>query len=158
MSSSATTGRHGWREALAAAPTEARILIVDDDVRIRRSLQRMISRWGYTAEGAGSAEEADVLLGDGRFDACLLDMQLPRMSGLEFLTRALDRDPEMAVLMMTGVDDPDVAIECLNHGARTYVVKPVEIDFLELALRDALAMRTVLVERNDFSETLRGRL
>ena len=61
------------------------------------------------------------------------------------------RDPEMAVIMMTGLDMPEVAIECIDQGARTYLVKPVEVEFLRLALRDALAMRRVLVERNDFA-------
>jgi DNA-binding NarL/FixJ family response regulator len=46
---------------------------------------------------------------------------------------------------------PEVAIECIDQGARTYLVKPVEVEFLRLALRDALAMRRVLVERNDLA-------
>jgi len=71
------------------------------------------------------------------------------MKGVEFLSWALSRDPEMAVIMLTGLDLPEVAIECIDQGARTYLVKPVEADFLRLALRDALAMRSVLVERND---------
>ncbi len=80
---------------------------------------------------------------------CILDIELPRMSGVEFLDWALRRDPEMAVLMLTGMDVPEIAIECINGGARTYLVKPVEVDFLRLALRDALAFRRILVERND---------
>jgi DNA-binding NarL/FixJ family response regulator len=51
--------------------------------------------------------------------------------------------------MLTGLDDPDLALECLDKGARTYLVKPVEADFLRYALRDALAVRNILIERND---------
>ena len=83
--------------------------------------------------------------------ARILDIELPRMSGTEFLAWALKRDPELAVIMLTGIDLPEVAIECMNAGARTYLVKPVEKEFLELALRDALALRRVLVERNDLA-------
>ena len=141
--------RRGWRDVIGAAPTRARILVVDDEADIRRSLQRLITRFGYTVKSAGSAEQADQLLSAERFDLCMLDIELPRMKGVEFLSWALSRDPEMAVIMLTGLDLPEVAVECLDHGARTYLVKPVETDFLRLALRDALAMRKLLVERND---------
>jgi DNA-binding NarL/FixJ family response regulator len=53
--------------------------------------------------------------------------------------------------MLTGLDIPEVAIECMDQGARTYLVKPIEVDFLRLALRDALGLRRVLVERNDLA-------
>lgn len=144
-----TDNRRGWTQAIAEAPARARILVVDDEVEIRRSLQRLVTRFGYTVKSAASAEEADQWLSSERFDVLLLDIELPRMKGVEFLSWALSRDPEMAVIMLTGLDLPEVAIECIDQGARTYLVKPVEADFLRLALRDALAMRSVLVERND---------
>lgn len=102
-------------------------------------------------KAAGSAEEADQWLISERFDLLMLDIELPRMKGVEFLGWALTRDPEMAVIMLTGLDIPEVAIECMDHGARTYLVKPVETEFLRLALKDALAMRKVLVERNELA-------
>jgi len=143
--------RRGWKSVIAEAPQRARVLVVDDEVEVRRSLQRLVNRFGYTAKTAASAEEADQWLTTERFDVCLLDIELPRMKGVEFLSWALSRDPEMAVIMLTGLDLPEVAIECIDHGARTYLVKPVEIDFLRLALRDALAVRRVMVERNDLA-------
>ena len=124
---------------------------MDDEAEVRRGLQRLVTRFGYTAKAAASAEEADQWLSMERFDVCLLDIELPRMKGIEFLGWALRRDPEMAVIMLTGLDLPEVAIECIDHGARSYLVKPVEADFLRLALRDALAVRNLLVERNDLA-------
>ena len=124
---------------------------MDDEVEIRRSLQRLVTRFGYSVRTAASAEEADNWMNTQRFDVCLLDIELPRMKGLEFLGWALGRDPEMAVIMLTGLDLPEVAIECIDQGARTYLVKPVEADFLRLAVRDALAVRKILVERNDLA-------
>jgi len=143
--------RRGWREMIAESPQRARILVVDDEADIRQSLQRLVTRFGYTAKGASSAEEADRWLTSERFDLLLLDIELPRMKGVEFLSWALSRDPEMAVIMLTGLDIPEVAIECMDQGARTYLVKPIEVDFLRLALRDALGLRRVLVERNDLA-------
>ena len=143
--------KRGWRDAIAEAPSRARVLVVDDEPDVRRYLQRLITRFGHTVKSAGSAEEADQRLSSERFALLMLDIMLPRMKGVEFLGWALTRDPEMAVIMLTGLDIPEVAIECIDHGARTYLVKPVETEFLRLALRDALAMRKVLVERNQLA-------
>ncbi len=134
---------------LADAPAGARVLIVEDEAEVRRSLQRLVTGFGYTVRAAASSEEADTWLGSERFEACLLDIELPRMKGVEFLSWALGRDPELAVIMITGLDDPVLAVECIEAGARTYLVKPVEAEFLRLALRDALAVRRLLVDAND---------
>ena len=141
--------RFGWADALAQAPSNVQILVVDDEAHIRESLKRLVSHFGHTVKTAASAEEADQWLSSQRFDMVLLDIELPRMKGVEFLSWILERDPETAVIMLTGLDDPDLAIECLDKGARTYLVKPIEAEFLRLALRDGLALRKVLVERND---------
>jgi len=151
MRETTVSNRIGWKDVLAAAPERGRVLVVDDEIDVRRGLQRLITRFGYSVRVAASAEEADRWLHSERFDICMLDIELPRMKGVEFLSWALGRDPEMAVIMLTGLDLPEVAIECIDLGARTYLVKPVEADFLRLALRDAMAMRRILVERNDLA-------
>lgn len=147
-----TAQRLGWPDVIRRAPAKARILVVDDENEVRRSLHRLVTRMGHTARAAASAEEADEWLASESFEVCLLDIELPRMSGTEFLEWALKREPELAVIMLTGIDIPEVAIRCLDAGARSYLVKPVERDFLALALRDALAIRQVLVDRNDMAE------
>jgi DNA-binding NtrC family response regulator len=146
--------RIGWKDLRTHPPARGTILVVDDDPAVRTSLQRLVAGFGHSVRAAASAEEADQWLGEGRYDVCLLDVELPRMKGLEFLSRALARDPEMAVIMMTGLDIPEVALECIDHGARNYMVKPVRAEFLQRALGDALAVRHVLVERNDLVERL----
>lgn len=140
--------RHGWRDVIHEGEAAAAVLVVDDDPEVRTSLTRLLTRLGYSVRVSGSAEEADQWLSAQRFHACLLDIELPRMKGVEFLGWALSRDPEMAVIMLTGLDAPEVAVECIEQGARTYLTKPVEAEFLRLALRDAVALRTLLVERN----------
>ncbi len=139
----------GWPAALARVRSSARILVVDDDPDIRTSLHRLLTALGHEVQTASSAEEADTWLSTERFQVCLLDIELPRMKGVEYLEWALRRDPELAVIMLTGLDVPELAVECLDKGARTYLVKPIEADFLRLALRDALVTRSLLVERND---------
>lgn len=141
--------KKGWRQVLDAAPRGVPILVVDDDAQVRQALARLLTRSGYRVQVAASAEEADQWLGSERFHACLLDIELPRMSGVEFLTWSAVKDPEMPVIMLTGMDAPDLALECLDHGARTFLVKPMEPDFLLRALRDALAVRELLVDHNE---------
>lgn len=143
------TKRFGWTDVIKAAPAHGRILLVDDDPDVRRSLGRLVAELGHMVQVANSAEQADQWMSNESFDACLLDIGLPGMRGTEFLEWALLRDPEMAVIMVTGLDTPEVAARCIDRGARTYLVKPIEPEFLRLALRDALAMRAILRERND---------
>ena len=137
-----------FKDLPRSTPKGARVLIVEDNEEVRRSLEKLVRSLGYEVRSARSAEEADHWLSAERFEAMLLDIELPRMKGTEFLAWALDRDGEMAVIMLTGLDDPAIAIECIEGGARTYLVKPVEAEFLRLGLRDALAVRSLLVERN----------
>jgi DNA-binding NtrC family response regulator len=142
----------GWKQVIATAPRKARVLIVEDHDDVRRTLERLVAALGYESKSAASAEAADAWLTAERFDVMLLDVELPRMKGPEFLSWALDRDPEIAVIMLTGLDDPQVAVQCIESGARTYLVKPVETEFLRLALRDALAVRRLLLDRNGTGE------
>lgn len=145
------SNRIGWQDLRSTSAERGRVLVVDDELDLRRVLQKIITGLGYTVRAAASAEEADLCLNAERFDVCLLDIELPRMKGVEFLSWALKRDPEMAVIMLTGLDAPELAIECIKGGARTYLVKPLSADFLALALQDAVALRRVLVERNDLA-------
>ena len=110
--------RFGWTKVLAQAPGSARVLVVDDEVQVRQSLTRLVTHFGYEVKTAASAEEADHWLSSQRFHVVLLDIELPRMKGVEFLSWALEKDPEQAVIMLTGLDDPDLAIECIDKGAR----------------------------------------
>ena len=145
------TETYGWPQVLADAPASGKVLVVEDEDPVREGLEKLLVRYGHTVRTAASAEEADAWLDDAgiSFDVILLDIELPRMKGVEFLQWIMDRSPEVAVIMLTGLDDPKVAVRCLEEGARTYLVKPVDPDFLRLALRDALALRRLLRERNE---------
>ena len=148
----ASERRKGWRTVLTEAPASAAVLVVEDEKDVREGIAKLVRHFGHDVKTAASAEEADAWMSSQDFDLVLLDIELPRMKGVEFLSWALERDPELAVIMLTGLDSPELAIECIDAGARTYLVKPVEAEFLRLAVRDALAVRRILVERNDAAE------
>lgn len=137
-----------WTDIARVDPSGAAVLIVDDNDGIRSRLKKVVQILGYTVKTAASAEEADRWMEAEPFDVILLDIELPRMSGVEFLRWALTKDPEVAVIMLTGLDNPELALECLHAGARTYFVKPFDPDFIEHALRDAVAMGRLLRDRN----------
>lgn len=149
MDSTSRKGRIGWAHLQSLRPAKARVLVVDDDARIRKALLRALVDMGHTVRVAASAEEADQWLTTERFQVALLDIDLPRMSGVEFLSWALKRDAEMAVIMVTGHDEVELALQCMSAGARTYLVKPVVMDFLRTAVNDALALRHLLTSYND---------
>jgi DNA-binding response OmpR family regulator len=125
-------------------PRGSRILVVEDEDETREGLVRMLEGQGYDVRGAGSAEHADHWLSASSFDLALLDIGLPGMDGVEFLRWALRRNPTLAVIMTTGVDRIETALECLKGGARGYLVKPIDPLFLMEAVRDALVLARLL--------------
>lgn len=141
MSGSAEAG-FGNLDALI--PSTPAVLIVEDDEATAKGLSRQLVGLGHTAQIASSAEQADPWIANQRYDLVLLDVNLPRMNGLEFLRWILRRSPTTAVIMVTGNDDIDLAVECLEQGARTYLVKPIDPDVLRLSVRDALAMSALM--------------
>jgi DNA-binding NtrC family response regulator len=138
----------GWTELIANAPKTAEILIVEDDPDVRRLTRTAVEELGYSVKSASSAEEADSWMESAEFDLILLDIDLPRMNGVEFLKWALNREPDLSVIMLTGHTEPELAMACLDLGARTFLVKPLDIDILERAVRDALILRALLQDRN----------
>ncbi len=146
-----TQPARGWKDLIDNAPQSAEILIVEDEPDVRRLTRTVVEELGYTVKTAASAEEADSWMTSATFDLVLLDIELPRMNGVEFLSWALGRQPDLAVIMLTGRAEPKLAMECIDQGARTYLVKPLDVDFLERAVRDALMVRELLLERNRLS-------
>jgi DNA-binding response OmpR family regulator len=100
---------------------------------------------GHTVRVVASAEEADMRMASERFHLALLDVGLPGMDGVDFLSWILREDPQIAVIMVTGRDDAETALATLRAGARTYLVKPVPHELLRITVDDALCVRELLV-------------
>ncbi|MBT8337996.1 MAG: response regulator [Gemmatimonadetes bacterium] len=134
----------GWAEMARLQTKGARILVVEDEDAAREGMVRLLEGQGYEVRGAGSAEHADHWLSAASFDLALVDIGLPGMDGVEFLRWALRRNPMLAVIMTTGLDRTDIALECLKGGARGYLLKPIDPLFLMEAVRDALVLGRLL--------------
>src|SRR5579862_7295377 len=120
---------------------DARILIVDDEEPIRRSLVRLLDRAGYECAAAADAAEARQLLMTGSFDLMLCDVTMPGESGFSLLADARATHPELAVVMVTAVDSPATAGPAARHGVYGYVVKPFDTNVILINVVGALRHR-----------------
>jgi two-component system nitrogen regulation response regulator NtrX len=119
----------------------ARILIVDDEANIRRMLAGVLEAEGYTADGAGDADEALSAMQTTEPDAVLLDLALPRTDGLSLLERLRARWPDVPVVMMSGRASLSDAVRATRIGAFHFLEKPLQPEALLLALEGALELR-----------------
>ena len=130
------------------------VLVVDDEEGIRKALERFLTRLGYEVVAAANATEALERLGTHHPQTMLCDIRMPETSGVELLPKVLAQDPDLAVIMLTAIDEPRTAIECLKLGAYDYLIKPVDLEELELALQHALRQRQLELDRRQLEQWL----
>jgi len=116
-----------------------RLLIVDDDDAILRSLSRILKLKGYDVDTARTGSEAIEKSKTNFYNLALLDIKLPDMEGTELLKRMHETYPKMIKIMITGYPDLKNAVESLNAGADAYLIKPVSVQKLIGVVRQKLA-------------------
>ena len=119
----------------------AKVLIVDDERAITELLQEVYESEQCLVETASNGSEALDKLSSFHPHMILLDIKMPIMNGVEALKAIQTRSPETEVIMVTAVNDINLAEECMHNGAYGYVVKPVDLDKLLNESRDALNHR-----------------
>src|SRR5258708_15618531 len=113
--------------------TEKRaILIIDDDEQIR-ALLRDLLRPNHNCTTVGSAEEALAILNSINFDLVISDINMGGISGLDLVPLVLERTPDTVVVMISGLQTVDSAIEAMRAGAFDYVTKPLALRHVETA-------------------------
>ena len=116
-----------------------RVLVVDDEVAVLRVLERALFKAGMVPVTASSGEAGLELLTRQRFDAALIDKNLPGMDGVEVIRHARKRQPQCACILMTGLPSLPSAIEALRLGVLDYVQKPSpELDLIADRIRGAV--------------------
>ncbi len=108
----------------------AKILVVDDEPALLALLRDALGHWGYEVRHAGTGAEAIEMLRSELFDAALVDIRLPDMTGLDLLREIKGHDNSADVVMMTGYPAMSSAIEALREGAYDYLSKPLILDEL----------------------------
>ncbi|WP_375391580.1 response regulator [uncultured Sphingomonas sp.] len=132
-----------------------RILIVDDELYIRRLLTATLVRAGYQVEEAGTAAQALAVAAQSRPELVLLDLGLPDRDGLE-LVQPLKRDGKTAVVVVSAREGTDDKVAALDLGADDYVTKPFDTE--ELLARVRAALRHKLGERGSAAVVVAGML
>ena len=118
--------------------TPPRILVVEDDASMGFFLCETMNKEGYQALLVPNGEDALSRLTREDFDLVILDLKLPRMSGMEVLTNIKRTNPDLTVIMITAHGSQSVAHEALNKGAYDYFSKPFEINEMRIVVRRAL--------------------
>lgn len=111
--------------------SKPRILVVDDESNIRDMLNRHFRFLGYEVESAENGQVALKLMNEKRFEVVISDINMPTMSGTDFLRQVKINQPMAHVIMMTGYVTMDNVLTCMRLGADTCVFKPLE-DMKEL--------------------------
>jgi response regulator RpfG family c-di-GMP phosphodiesterase len=136
-------------------PGVKRILVVDDEEPLRVAFARYLRSRSYEVEAAGSAEEALACIRRTRFALVLCDVRMPGTSGLELVPKAVALDPDIGILMLSGVNDAPTASAAMQSGAMGYLVKPMPMPELVDAVEGALRRRELAVERRRFEQLIR---
>lgn len=143
----ATYQRHSTAPDHAAATDGgAAILVVDDEESIRRILSRLLRRNGYVCETAADADEAIRLLHETEFALVLSDVDMPGSSGLDLITEIARDFPDTATVMVTGMDDAQLANTALDIGAYGYIIKPFQPNEILINVSNAIRRRRLELE------------
>ena len=126
-----------------------RILVVDDDRATRHVLTSVLEQAGFDVSGAKDGVDALAKLARRRFDLMLLDVWMPRMNGLDLLTRLRARKRRPRVIVMTSDDTPETVLKAVKEQAMRYVHKPVTPEALVETVRDALQAPRDRADRGD---------
>lgn len=126
--------------------TDVRILIVDDEQIVRDSLTHWFEEDGYQVSSASDAFDVLRDLEPGKYDIMLVDIKMPKMSGLELLEKVKEIDPECIVIIITAYASVPSAVQALKNGAFDYVTKPIDPDELSHLIRNAIKQKSLKQE------------
>lgn len=135
-----------------------KVLIVDDNAELRSNLSEILKGAGYHIDEASSGKEAVEKITSKDFDIALLDLMMPKMSGIETLTELKKITPKTKVIMITAFATVENAVDAIKKGASDYITKPFKIEELLTIIRMALeeARFEETGERLDIDYTLRS--
>jgi diguanylate cyclase (GGDEF)-like protein len=138
---------------MPSVTTKPQILIVDDDEQVRKLLREYLQEENDCRD-VGSAEDAMSLLRSFQFDLVLSDIQMPGLSGLEMAPRILEHSPDTVVIMISGEQTIDYAIEAMRAGAFDYITKPFDLRQVGASVQRALKHQRLLEEKRRYENHL----
>lgn len=132
----------------------AKILVVDDEASIRRTLRDVLEYEKYTIDEAIDGYDALTKVKEQKYDAIILDIKMPKMDGMEVLERIQLLVPDTPVIMVSGHANIDTAVEAVKKGAFDFISKPLDLNRLFITIRNALDRSNLVIE----TKTLRRKV
>jgi putative two-component system response regulator len=133
---------------------EGTVLCVDDEVGVQRLMVSLLEAWGYDSSAIGTGAELRAHVHDDALALVLCDVRLPDASGIELLGLLARERPDVATVMVSGVDDPALAESALELGAYGYVIKPFEPNELRISVSNAMRRRRLELQSHATHEQL----
>ena len=133
-----------------------RVLVVDDEPTVCSVLQDELGELGYLCSSVFTGDDALTKLKTSKYNAVLLDIRLPGMSGMEVLREIWLNHMGVATIMITAVSETDTAIEAMRYGATDYIVKPFSLDRIDASLRNALSAEEKSANRKSMNSIAEG--
>ncbi len=124
----------------------ATILIIDDERSIRKTLVEILGFEGYKIEEAADGEEGLKKFQSANYDVVLCDIKMPKLDGIEFLSRATSINADVPIIMISGHGNIETAVEAVKKGAFDYISKPPDLNRLLITIRNALDKTTLVKE------------
>jgi DNA-binding NtrC family response regulator len=155
MSEAAVISRRATNES--SASSAGSVLIIDDEMAIRESLETLLLLEGYEVECAASGEEGVARLGERAFDLVLLDLALPDRNGIELLRDLRSQDSQLSIIMITAYGTVENAVKAMQAGAANFVQKPWDNEKLLADVRAAVARHRAEEENIQLKRALKQR-
>ncbi|NVN90720.1 MAG: diguanylate cyclase [Desulfuromonadales bacterium] len=131
-----------------------KILVVEDDRFFRDLFADLLTGQGYDVNSASSGQEGLKMLADHSYDLVVTDLVMPDVDGMEILAKAREIDPSIDIIMVTGNANMESAIFALKHGARDYIVKPINSEEFLHSVAQCLEQRRILDENEELKSML----
>jgi len=125
----------------------ARILIVDDEKSIRKTLRDILEFEKYKVEEAVDGLDCLVKLKQGKYDILILDIKMPKMDGMEALERIQMMAPDMPIIMISGHATIDTAVDAVKKGAFDFISKPPDLNRLLITIRNAMDKSSLISDK-----------
>lgn len=125
----------------------AKILIVDDDKSIRKTLRDILEFEKYEIDESPDGLDCIVKIKQNKYDVIILDVKMPRMDGMEAIEKIMNMSPDTPVIMISGHGNIDTAVEAVKKGAFDFIQKPPDLNRLLITLRNALDKSSLITEK-----------
>jgi two-component system response regulator AtoC len=126
--------------------TNQSILVVDDEEKMRRLLEIMLTQLGYVVYQAADGQEALDFLSTQTVDLVITDLRMPEVDGIELLRQLREQKNDVSVIVVTAYGTVETAVNAMKYGACDYIVRPFELDAIEATVKRALKLSKVVRE------------